>query len=134
MSTRPECQKRPADTIGAAVKVMRIVTVCVSITCSAAPCAHAQAYLAFGAGNDSCASWLQTSTSDRLGQEYIAGLWTGLNAVNRNNNRFVGSSTDSMGRIGEVKKICVASPSTSLIEAVFQAYLAVKDREAKNPN
>ena len=69
-----------------------------------------------GAGAASCATWLSSPTSERQGEQWILGFWTGSNwvALTYGTKRNVGYSTDNLGLIGEVKKRCLNSPSQTL--------------------
>ena len=93
--------------------------------------AQAQA-LVIGIGNLSCANWLQSPEFKLIGQDWIGGYWSGLNAGMgfRGNDglKYPGIRSDAPAIFGEVEKICVAEPSTKLIEAVDRVYLQfVKD-------
>jgi hypothetical protein len=79
---------------------------------------------AYGDGNGSCASWLANRTSERIGSEWILGYWTGRNvsADVADGNGMVGSTTDTLGIIAEVKLVCEAEPSKSLLNAADEVY------------
>ena len=70
--------------------------------------------LTFGIGQSSCAKWLSTPALEIEGNDWILGFWTGVNVGTffagggRGN---IGHSTDAFGIIGEVKKLCLNSPS-----------------------
>lgn len=81
-----------------------------------------------GIGRDSCASWLVNATSERDGENWILGYWTGVNSANPG-NPLVGKSTDGEGLIGEVRLICTSKPSISLVDATVAVYNQfVRDR------
>ena len=80
-------------------------------------------------GTQSCAAWLATPASETEGDWWIAGFWSGRNMQNGSNGR-VGSSTDSDGIIGEIKRVCQAEPSLLLINAAGRIYVEM-DRERR---
>lgn len=80
-------------------------------------------------GTQSCGAWLATPDSETEGRWWLAGFWTGRNMQNGSNGR-VGSSTDSEGVIGEIKRVCQAQPSLLLITAAGQVYVQM-DRDRK---
>jgi|SRR5665213_498392 len=73
-----------------------------------------------GIGSNSCAYWLSNPVFDRDGRNWVLGYWSGLN-VNAAHPA-VGVHSDAEGIWGEVKKICVAEPSTPLSSAVMDVY------------
>ncbi|UIN38394.1 hypothetical protein [Methylobacterium oryzae] len=91
--------------------------------------AQAQEYRVNGKGNDSCATWLSSPAQENAGSHWLLGMWTGLNVLNRHEHHLVGSKTDGMGIIGEVKKACAEAPSQLLVNAVLEAYLLIEKRE-----
>jgi hypothetical protein len=80
-------------------------------------------------GTESCAAWLATPASETEGRWWIAGFWSGRNMQNGPNGR-VGSSSDSEGIIGEIKRVCQAEPSLLLISAAGRVYVAM-DRDRR---
>jgi hypothetical protein len=80
-------------------------------------------------GTQSCAAWLATPGAETEGRWWIAGFWTGRNMQNGGNGQ-VGSSTDSEGIIGEIKRICQAEPSLLLINVAARIYVEM-DRERR---
>ena len=80
-------------------------------------------------GTQSCAAWLSTPTSETEGRWWIVGFWSGRNMQNASNGR-VGSSTDSEGIIGEIKRVCEMEPSLLLINAAGRVYVEM-DRERR---
>jgi len=80
-------------------------------------------------GTQSCAAWLATPASETEGQWWIVGFWSGRNMQNGSNGR-VGSSTDSEGIIGEIRRVCQVEPSLLLINAAGRVYVEM-DRERR---
>lgn len=80
-------------------------------------------------GTESCSAWLATPVSETEGRWWIAGFWSGRNMQNSSNAR-VGSSTDSEGIIGEIRRVCQAEPSLLLINAAGRVYVEM-DRERR---
>ena len=80
-------------------------------------------------GTQSCAAWLATPQSETEGRWWLAGFWSGRNMQNGDNGR-VGSSTDSEGIVGEIKRICQAEPSALLITVAGRVYVEM-DRERR---
>ena len=80
-------------------------------------------------GTQSCAAWLATPASDTEGRWWIAGYWSGRNMQNGARGQ-VGSSTDSEGIIGEIRRACQAEPSLLLITAAARVYVEM-DRERR---
>ncbi len=78
-----------------------------------------------GAGNNSCATWTQSHASQQEGIAWIMGYWSGANQEGFPHH--VGHTTDSMGLIAEVRKVCDAAPSKTLYQAVFQVFKQLKD-------
>jgi hypothetical protein len=77
----------------------------------------------FGGGfQNSCATWLSSDRSRALGNEWIAGYWTGQNAENESNH-MVGRTSDFAGIVGEIELICRAEPSSLLASAVGRVYV-----------
>lgn len=91
--------------------------------------AHAEGAWAVGRGNDSCATWLSSPANEIAGVDYILGFWTGLNIAAPTGSHGVGFSTDNAGIVGEVRRICRLSPSSSLIVASMSAYRLIRERE-----
>jgi hypothetical protein len=75
----------------------------------------------FGIGAKSCAYWQSTPATVSEGHAWIYGYWSGLN-THSNKSRTVGSRTDGVGVVAEVKKICDARPSMTLTDATLSAY------------
>ena len=65
----------------------------------------------------SCASWLQNAETESVGEVWITGFWSGMNAASPDNNS-VGMKTNRKGILGEVKKYCKDHPSNILGVAV----------------
>jgi len=80
-------------------------------------------------GTQSCAAWLATPAAETEGRWWIVGFWSGRNMQNGGNGR-VGSSTDSEGIIGEIKRLCQAEPALLLINAAGRVYVDM-DRERR---
>ena len=80
-------------------------------------------------GTQSCAAWLATPASEAEGRWWLAGFWSGRNMQNGANGR-VGSSTDSEGVLGEIKRICQAEPSLQLLTAAARVYVTM-DKERR---
>ena len=80
-------------------------------------------------GTQSCAAWLATPASETEGRWWIAGFWSGRNMQNGAYGR-VGSSTDSEGIIGEIKRVCQSEPTLLLINAAGRVYVEM-DRARK---
>src|SRR5262245_6128010 len=76
-------------------------------------------------GTQSCASWLATPASETEGRWWIVGFWSGRNMQNADHSR-VGSSTDSEGIIGEIRRVCQAEPSLLLINAAGRVYVEME--------
>ena len=83
--------------------------------------AKSQSYYLIGMGGNSCAFWLSRPDYKTMGETWVFGYWSGLNAGNKV-NPMVGRNTDSVGIIGEVQKVCEEEPSTSLISAASRVY------------
>lgn len=78
-------------------------------------------FCALGTGHYSCANWLSRPEYERDGVAWIFGYWSALNLQNSQSHK-VGSRSDGAAIIGEVKKICIAEPSTVLSSAVDRIY------------
>jgi hypothetical protein len=78
-------------------------------------------YWAVGQGRSSCASWLSHPEFERDGDQWIVGYWTAMNKYNKQNSE-VGSRSDPEGILGEIKKICLAEPSSVLDDVVGRVY------------
>jgi len=83
----------------------------------------------YGAGLESCATWLSNPGEEASGSNWVLGYWSGRNIDNAQNH-LVGSHTDGQGVLGEVKVICTAEPSTELADAVARTYFKM-EREGK---
>ena len=79
------------------------------------------AVLVVGIGNRSCADWLSNHVNENFDASWIAGYWTGANAVNPDDHK-VGHTVDAEGFIGEVKNYCKRNPSELLAAATAYAY------------
>jgi hypothetical protein len=79
------------------------------------------AVLVVGIGNRSCADWLSNYVNENFDASWIAGYWTGANAVNPDDHK-VGHTVDAEGFLGEVKKYCKNNPSELLAAATAVAY------------
>jgi len=69
-------------------------------------------------------------TTFRDGSEWIWGFWTGANAVSgasRIADGKVGHSTDNLGIVGEVRKLCEAEPSIHLFAAAGRTFNRFRD-------
>lgn len=74
-----------------------------------------------GFGNLSCATWLSTSANRQQGNDWLLGFWSGINGYGSPGG-IVGHTTDSLGIISEVKKVCNNEPSLALIYATARTY------------
>lgn len=74
-------------------------------------------------GDQSCATWLSSSSERNSGNWWIWGFWSGRNAQASTK---VGGSTDANGIIGEVKLYCEGAPSATLVYATTQVFLRFK--------
>ena len=79
-----------------------------------------QVYL-FGMSKVSCATWLYDPNMAQRGEDWLLGVWSGMNVTNEKNH-LVGKHTDTLGVIGEVKAFCAAHPSEELSSATLQTY------------
>ena len=79
----------------------------------------------FGTGQASCATWLSNPSMEQRGIDWLLGAWSGLNFMNEKHH-LVGSHTDELGIIGEVKAFCTAHPSEILYSAVAQTYVRLE--------
>ena len=84
-------------------------------------------YFSFGVGTTSCAKWLSSPDHQAEGDGWVGGFWSGLNA-NNFHNHFVGAHSDAYAIWGEVRKICLGEPSTTLAEASFRVYELFEQR------
>lgn len=83
--------------------------------------ARAEQVTIFGIGLSSCAYWLSTPMRENEGMAWLLGYWSGVNAVNQKTH-MVGASTDGEAIIAEIRKRCVAEPSTRMSDAVAITY------------
>lgn len=83
--------------------------------------AAAQNVQGYGIGLRSCATWMASESSQRAGENWILGAWTGMNLKNPKSN-IVGVNSDGNGILGEVRNYCVQKPSAMLLEAVNVTY------------
>lgn len=74
-------------------------------------------------GGESCAASQQSADTIRDENIWIEGYWSGRNAET---GSLVGSTTDALGVIGEVKLLCAANPSMIVLEAVDRVYTRMK--------
>jgi trans-2-enoyl-CoA reductase len=81
--------------------------------------------LTFGMGQQSCASWPETATSERDGENWVMGYWSGLNRFSSRNG-LVGVRAGGEDIIAEVKKVCADHPSTNLNDATLVVYSAME--------
>jgi hypothetical protein len=105
---------------GRAQEMMRVwatATLCGLIASSAL----AQSVQMFGLGTTNCAYWLSTPSRKSEGSAWLLGYWSALNTVNEKNH-LVGKDADGKAIIAEVKKICAAEPSTSMVDAIARVY------------
>lgn len=72
-------------------------------------------------GSGSCALWLSNATQRTHGEQWLLGLWAGLNAGSPKTH-LTGQTTDAAGLIGEVKLVCQQEPSITLMSATFKVY------------
>lgn len=79
---------------------------------------------AMGQGTDSCASAFRAENYSRT-TEWVAGYFTGLNSGWGGS---VGHTTDMYGIMGEIKLICDAEPSNTLIGAAARVYVKLKQQ------
>ncbi len=80
--------------------------------------------MVMGIGYHSCATWTETPDKFSEGEAWIYGYWTGLNQAGP--RRDVGSATDSPGIIAEIRKLCEATPSASLMNMTYQVYTTLR--------
>lgn len=72
-------------------------------------------------GTISCAAWLESPSTEVQGSQWLLGFWSGKNMEAEGGGQ-VGRSTDAAGVVGEVRLVCQASPSKSLISATLETY------------
>jgi len=77
--------------------------------------------LIFGIGRESCAEWQSTQITERDGENWILGYWSGVNTANPQ-NPFVGKSPDGAGIIGATKLLRQKEPSATLQDATVRIY------------
>ena len=70
----------------------------------------------------SCATWLSSSESRAVGNEWILGYWTGQNVRNVRDHE-VGRSSDANGILNEVKTLCDAAPGERLASVAGRVYV-----------
>jgi hypothetical protein len=95
-----------------------IAVACVASSPSKADEAHDDMALMFGIGTGSCAHWLSTRSLENEGNAWLMGWWSAFNNFNESDHK-VGKTTDMAGVIGEVRKVCVAEPSTRMTDAIL---------------
>lgn len=104
----------------------KVLLICVIAICTCGPTSAADYYL-MGSGNSSCASWLENDEVELVGASWLMGFWSGMNAVT---NQLVGSTTDSQGRLAEVKMVCVKQPSKLLVDAAIEVYISMRGKHS----
>jgi hypothetical protein len=83
-------------------------------------------------GDQSCAAWTQRllgTVQEQADRVWIIGFWSGLNmatAHRTGRNSMAGGDTDGPGIVGEVRKECSSSPSTSLSQAIVNVFYRMK--------
>lgn len=82
-------------------------------------------YLAFGVAKESCATWLASRSSEFVGTDWIMGFWTGANFISAATNKGgeTGDSTDGNGIVAEIKKLCAARPSDTIVNTAITVFL-----------
>ena len=104
---------------------MRFAFICLSLVLlSVSTKAQTTQFETWGSGNESCATWLATPLSEINAEDWIFGFWSGENLGISLNGSIgnVGHTTDALGIIGEVKKVCTNTPSMSLATAVSKVF------------
>jgi hypothetical protein len=85
--------------------------------------------IVFGIGRESCASWQSSASNQRDGASWILGFWTGINQNGLDKkSRMVGSKTDGLGILAEVKKTCETRPSMTLKDATNLTHFEMSKR------
>jgi hypothetical protein len=82
-------------------------------------------FLTLGWGIESCASWLARPPADGTGDQWILGLWSGLNEMSSSS---VGSSADGHGVVEEVRRFCEEHPSTNLTSTASTVYMNIRQK------
>lgn len=108
---------------GTGFRYMRSVSVAVALMLFTVT-ASAKPFTMFGVGSQSCASWLATPASEFQGTAWIVGFWSGANYAMASNDTGgqTGDSTDGLGLIGEVKRLCQQHPSESLVKTTINVF------------
>ena len=105
---------------------MRFAFICLSLVLlSVSTKAQTAKFSTRGSGNESCATWLATPLSEINARDWIFGFWSGENLGISANGSIgnVGHTTDALGIIGEVKKVCMKTPSMPLATAVSKVFI-----------
>ena len=108
-----------------ALKVAASVLAALTLTPAYADEPRVGQALVWGVSEWSCATWLSSPENRSAGEWAIAGIWSGMNLANKRpgaTSGGVGWSTDNAGKIGEIKLICEAEPSTKLYRVVVRVY------------
>ena len=103
---------------------MRLAITALSLAMLTIPSAAKTGILDLGTGTESCAAWLATPYSESAGTSWILGFWTGANWGTQmgGGSGDVGSTTDNLGIIGEVKKRCMNSPSNNIANTAADVF------------
>jgi hypothetical protein len=130
MPVRP--RRRAVNNNKAKVKAVALASAILAV--SACPSAIAAddgtSVLTFGAGITSCATWLTDKKTDTDIHGWVLGYWSGLNRLNTRHQ--VGKSTDAKGVVAEVKKVCTASPTTEIDDAIVAVYIRLGNQEGQH--
>ena len=104
---------------------MRLSITILSLAMLAIPSAAENGnYIVRGTGTESCAAWLATTYSETAGADWVLGFWTGVSVgVREGKGGKVGSTTDNLGIIGEIKKRCMTSPSAQLERTALDVFV-----------
>ena len=76
--------------------------------------------LSFGIGRLSCASWLNSPAADTDMNGWILGYWTAMNMYLP--SHLVGSDTDGIGIVAEIRAKCRQSPSQIVYRVINEFY------------
>lgn len=99
---------------------MRSIVAGILLAISATP-VFADQFIVVGIGRSSCATWASNSDYQNWGDMWVLGFWSGSNSTNPVNQK-VGESTDALGVIASVKKVCLEDPAEKLATAATIAY------------
>lgn len=97
------------------------VLICLAITAMSAPAVAQEDSFMFGAGLESCATWLSNPIAQADGNAWIWGFWSGMNYVSKFPS--VGHTTDAKGIVALIKQECQSDPSRDLQDVVAATYL-----------